>query len=151
LGTCLWVLLARELEEGRRRDQATIAVREAPTLGPEVEDRAAPRTRGRAAEIHRDKFDEIARRAHHRRHVVDLDVVGLRQIDFAFLRRDADLQHLHHLAVFSPSHVLFVVVAHRQTRDLADPMILTYESTESLMFDKEAAMSRLAAPVSLCR
>jgi hypothetical protein len=37
-----------------------------------------------------------------------------------FAERDADLQHLHHLAVFSPSHVLFVVVAHRQTRDLAD-------------------------------
>jgi hypothetical protein len=61
-------------------DQATIAVREAPTLGPEVENRAAPRTRGWEAEIHRDKFDEIARRGHHRRHVVDLDLVGLRQI-----------------------------------------------------------------------
>jgi hypothetical protein len=36
--------------------------------------------------MHRDNFDEIARRAHHRRHVVDLDVVGLRQIAFALLR-----------------------------------------------------------------
>ena len=47
-----------------------------------------------------------------RTHVVDLDVIGLRQVEFGLLRRDAELQRLHHGAVFGPANVLFIVVAH---------------------------------------
>lgn len=107
----LWIFLAGEFEERRCRYKTAVAVGEASPLRPEVEYRPAF-ARGRKAEIHLNQFDQIAGRAHDRPHVVDLDVVRLRQVEFCLLRRDAEFQVLHHLAVFGPADVLLVVVAH---------------------------------------
>lgn len=54
----------------------------------------------------------IAGDAHHRAAIVDLDVVCFRQVEFGLLCRDAELELLHHLAVFGPADMLFIVIAH---------------------------------------
>src|SRR5258708_3935991 len=95
----LRVLFPGELEEGRRRDQAAVALVEASLLRFEVEDRTAARRRRREAEVHRHKLDPVAGGAHDGTHVVDPDVVDLRQVVFRLLRRNAELERLHHRAV----------------------------------------------------
>ncbi len=85
---------------------------EMPSVRAVVEDRAALRTGGWETEIHPYQLNAVAGSAHHRRHVIDPDIVAFRQIQFGLLRRDAKLEGLHHLDVFNPFHMLFVSVAH---------------------------------------
>ena len=54
----------------------------------------------------------VACGSHHRPRIVDPDVVGLREIEFALMARDREIQSLHQLAVLRPTDVLLVVVAH---------------------------------------
>lgn len=61
---------------------------------------------------HLRKLDSVSGGAHHRPEIVDPDVVGPRKIELRLLRRDAERQILHHLAVCRPGDVLLVVIAH---------------------------------------
>ena len=106
----LGVFLSGELKELRRRDQAAVAFVEVTAFGLEVENRPAA-TRGREAEVHCGQLNNVARRAHHRAHIVDLNVVGPRKISLALMGRYAKLSRLHHGAILRPTYVLLVIVA----------------------------------------
>lgn len=52
--------------------------------------------------------------------IVDLDIAGFwRQVEFRLACRDMKLEIPHHLAVFSPAYMLFVIVAHTSGYDEA--------------------------------
>jgi hypothetical protein len=106
------IFLAGELEEGRSRNKAAIAVGEIPPLRPEVKDRSPTLAPWWKAERHRHQFDPVGGGAHHGPDVVDPDVVGLRKIEFALAAGNCELQTLHDLAIFAPADVLLIVVAH---------------------------------------
>jgi hypothetical protein len=113
----LGIFLAGELEESRGRHNAAIALVEAASFRAEIEDGRAAWTGRREAEPHRGELDAVLGGAHHRPEIVYPDVVRLRQVSRGLPRRDAEHQRLHHLAVFGPGDVLFIVVAHdRQDR-----------------------------------
>ena len=114
----LGVFLARELEEGACRDKAALAVGKASALRAEVEDRAAFGVGRGKAEPHRRKLYRITRGAHDRSDVSDLDVICDRQIEFALVRRNAEFQIPHKLAVFGPGNVLLEIVAHAREHRL---------------------------------
>jgi hypothetical protein len=64
------------------------------------------------SEFHRRQFDALVSDLHDRPPVADPDIVRLPQINLVLLRRGAQLQKLHHLAVLGPGDVWLVVVAH---------------------------------------
>jgi hypothetical protein len=98
----LRVLFACELKEGGSRDQAAVAVGKVPCARSKVEDRRTPRTCRREGKGHRDQLDLVACGSHHRRRVVDPDVVGLREVEFSLAARNREVQSLHRFAVLGP-------------------------------------------------
>jgi hypothetical protein len=103
---------ASGLEESGRWNEATVAVGKMPALRPKVEDWCTAGPRWGEGKRHRHQLDLVACGSHHRPRIVDPDVVGLREIEFALMARDREIQSLHQLAVLRPTDVLLVVVAH---------------------------------------
>lgn len=108
----LGIFLARELEEGAGGDKTAVALGNPSALRAEIEDGAAFGIGRGKAEPHRSKLYRIARGAHDWSDVSDLDVICGRQIECALMRRNAEFQVPHELAVLGPGDVLLVVIAH---------------------------------------
>jgi len=109
---CLWIFFARELEEGTAGITQRLLFVEATSFRPEIEHWAAAWAGCRQAEIHWHEFDPVTRCAHYETHIVNLDVIGSWQIQFAPSRRNAALKRLHRCAVFGPANMLLIVFAH---------------------------------------
>ena len=63
-----------------------------------------------------EPLDTVLELGFDRPEIVDPDVVGLRQIELRLLRRNAEREILHHLAVCGPGDVLLIIVAHGGNR-----------------------------------
>jgi hypothetical protein len=128
---CLRVLLAGEFKEGRGGNEATVAVGKVPAFRPKVEDRRTAGPSWRERKGHRHQFELVARGPDHRPRIVDPDVVGLREIEFALMTWDREVQGLHHLTVLGPPDVLLIIVAHVSECRAPRKMATSVESCES--------------------